>query len=142
LVICSSGWQSYDSAGARIEYGFAFEKKLIVINGSKTSKGFALTNQDLLLNTPMGSVINQIPEIAQFQKLGKGYISFQNRIFTWTLLDRDGYISIPPATLAEYSVEPYDKILPGRGSGLTLALLKQGTIIEEAIKHHELELFK
>ena len=127
---------------ARMEYRFIPGDKLIIMNGSKTSLGFALTNPDLLHNTPFGSMINKIPEIKHFKELENGFISFQKRIFSWTSLDEDGYIKILPETLSRYFIIPGDKILAGRGSGLALAFLKQGAIINEAIKHHELELFK
>ena len=127
---------------ARIEYRFAFGESLIVMSGSKTSKGFAITNHIHIKNTALESMIDQLPEIAQFQELNNEFISYHSRIFTWTILDEYGYIRIPPAVLAKYSVKTGDKILAGRGSGLALAFIKQGTIIEEALKHHELELFK
>jgi len=126
---------------AREEYQFSSGEKLIVMSGSKTSRGFALTNHYHLQDTPLESMIEKIPEIWQFRELEKDYISFQARIFTWTILDEKGYIRIPPVTLAKYFIEPGNKILAGRGSGLALALLKQGSIIEEAKNHAELEIF-
>jgi hypothetical protein len=126
---------------ARNEYRFAPGEKLIVMSGSRTSKGFALTNHNLIQDTAPESLVDQIPEIKQFRELEDGFISFRNRIFTWTLLDHRGYIQILPEILARYSVRPGDKILAGRGSGLALAFIKEGQIIEEAINHPEIEVF-
>jgi hypothetical protein len=62
---------------------------------------------------------------------------FEKRILARGRVTKQGRVALPPAT----GVQPGDRLLAGRGSGLALGFLTQGPIYEEALKHPELEVF-
>jgi len=127
---------------AKEEYNFIKGDKLIIMSGSKTSRGFAITTINKILNTPLLNRIKQFPELYLYRKLENGYLAYKENIYTWSTLNSNGYFTIPPDVIQKFFVRPGDKLLVGRGSGLALAFIKQGTIINEAMKHPELQIFR
>ena len=143
------GWTIVHSDGAILippeameEYSFKSNDKLIVMSGSKTSRGFAITTINKILNTPILIRIKQFPMLYSFKKLKNGYIEDSQKIYTWSMLDSAGYFTIHPDILLKYYIEPGNKLLVGKGSGLALAFIKHGTIVWEACRHPELQTFK
>jgi hypothetical protein len=51
-----------------------------------------------------------------------------------------GFLRLPAETLGNFGIFPGHRLLAVRGSGLALSLIAQGPIVEEARKHHELEV--
>jgi hypothetical protein len=127
---------------AQEEYNFKPGENLIVMSGSKTSRGFAITTINKILHTPILNRLKQFPMLYSFRRLKNGYVADGWKIYTWTTLDAGGCFIIHPDILQKYSVKPGDKLIAGRGSRLALAFIKQGTIINEALKHPELQIFK
>jgi hypothetical protein len=74
-------------------------------------------------------------DICSFRNLENGYLADGQNVYTWTVLDASGYFTIHPDVLQKFSVKTGDRLIVGRGSGLALAFIKQGTIINEALKH-------
>lgn len=127
---------------AQEEYLFKANDKLVIMSGSKTSRGFAITTINKILNTPIFTRIKQFPELYSFRKLENGYLADGWKIYTWSTLNNKGYFKIHPDILKKYFIKPGDKLIVGRGSGLALAFIKQGTIVIEALKHPELKTFR
>jgi hypothetical protein len=127
---------------AQSEYGFKANDKLIVMSGSKTSRGFAITTINKIFNTPIFNRIKQFPELYSFRNLEDGYLADGQKIYTWIFLMANGHFKIHPVVLQKFSVNTGDRLIVGRGSGLALAFIKQGTIINEALKHPELQIFR
>ena len=139
------GWSHVSDCGricipeeARIEYKFQFNDNIIIINGSRTSKGFAITKPDLIKKCPIYNRLSKHKELIQFQNLHHGYIQDKNNIYTWSRIDNQGYFHINEKILNQYYVGLNDNVLVGRGSGFALAFIKTGSIVEEAIRHPEL----
>ena len=48
---------------------------------------------------------------------------------------------LPLETLARYDIKVNDQLLVDKGSGLALAFIVRGPIVEQAREHRELEMF-
>ena len=99
---------------AYIEYGFQQGETAIVIRGSKRSGGIGIGQPEKLNNTVL-----------------------QSRIVGQTTIGADGRVALPSVA----GVQPGERLLVVRGSGLALSLLQRGPIYEEALKHPEIEVF-
>jgi hypothetical protein len=95
------------------EYGFQAGDEVVFLRGSNRSGGFSVGR------------VEKIPPLFDKRILARGRVA------------RQGRVNLPPET----SVEPGDRLLAVRGSGLALGLSAQGPIYELALKHPELEVF-
>ena len=139
------GWSHVSDCGkicipeeAQIEYNFQPSDKIIIISGSRASKGFAITKIDLIKKSQIFNGISVHKELINFQDLQNGYIQDRNRIYTWSEVDTHGYFNINEKSLKQYYVDLNDNLLVGRGSGFTLSFIKTGSIVKEALMHPEL----
>ncbi len=125
---------------AQEEYRFKAGDNLIIMNGSETSGGFAITTFNKIRNTPLLNRINQFPELSSFRNLKNGYLEDNKKIYTWSTLERSGYFIIHPHALKKFFIKPYDKLLVIRGSELAPGFIQKGNIFNEALKHPELKI--
>ncbi len=123
------------------EYRYAAGDRVIVMSGSRTSGGFGLTQKRLLEKSELKALVEALPGLMSFQIAEAETIENQGRRFCWTVIKDKGYINIPLKTLAEYGLKPEDRLAVGRGSYLSIAFIARGPILDEALKHPELELF-
>lgn len=61
----------------------------------------------------------------------------QSRFIAQTTLGTGGCLALPP----EIGMQPGERLLAVRGSGLALGFLLRGPIVEEAQMHAEIEVF-
>jgi hypothetical protein len=101
---------------AYAEYGYRAGEEVIFLAGSRRSGGFS---------------------IGRPQTLAQAKIPLERRGLCRGRIGAAGRIVLPPET----GVEPGDRLLVGRGSGLALGFLRRGPIFEEALLHPEVELF-
>jgi len=98
---------------AYIEYGFQQGETAIVICGSKRSGGIGIGRLEKLNDTVL-----------------------QSHFVGQTTIGADGRVAPPSIT----GVQPGERLLSVRGSGLALSFLQRGPICEEALNHPEIEV--
>lgn len=115
------GWSTVSPDGkiyippeAYAEYGFQPAENAIIIRGSRRSGGFAIGRPEKLLSSPLAS-----------------------RFIGQTTIGRQGQVQLPP----DIGVQPGDRLVVVRGSGLALGFLQRGPVYEEALRHPELITF-
>jgi len=101
---------------AYAEYGFRAGEPVFFLHGSRRSGGFS---------------------IGRLEKLEQSQVPIRQRAFAQGEIGAGGQIELPPET----GVQPGERLLAVRGSGLVLGFLTQGPIYEEAVKHPEIEKF-
>lgn len=135
------GWSAVTDPGtvaippqAVAEYGLSEEDRLIVVPGSRTSGGFALSMPGVVGGSILGVVLEEHPELGEFRiPEGEG-IEHRGRTFCWVRLRR-GTIRLGSQTLRRYGIHIGDRLLVIRGSGLALGFAVRGPIVQEARKH-------
>jgi hypothetical protein len=142
------GWSKVSKDGririppeAFAEYKLAGSEMVILMSGSKRSGGFGLTTVDKLRNSDIGRILEEFPQLASYSIPEGEPLSKGSRTYCWIRLSSEGRFTVPPDTLRVYGIEPGQKVLVARGSGLALGFPSRGPIIEEAKKHPELEVF-
>jgi len=58
------------------------------------------------------------------------------------MIEEGGCITLPPETLREYEIIIGDLLLVVKGSPIAIGFALRGSIIEEASRHPELEVFE
>ena len=143
------GWSEVGSEGkvvvpneALTEYNFETPRKVILMPASKRSGGFALTTPSMLKNSQLSVLFDDAPRLARFELAEGETVTVGKRIYSWTELNKDGSFIVPVETLKKYGVNPRDRLLSVRGSGLALAFIVKGPLIAEAKKHSTLTVHK
>ena len=143
------GWSEVDVNGrivvpneALTEYNFRTPSKLILMQASKRSGGFALTSPFMLRNSKISVFLDKEPRLARFELTEGETVTIGKRIYSWVKLNRDGSFTVPVETLKKYGVKPGDLLLSVRGSGLALAFIVKGPLIADARKHSTIASFK
>ena len=101
---------------AYLEYGFQSGEKVWFIAGSRSSGGFAVFRE---------------------ARKAEPAIPLERRAVAEGTVGENGLLALP----SETGVEPGERLLVVRGSGLALGFLRQGPIVIEARKHLKLEMF-
>lgn len=145
---CVFGWSLVSENGqipippeAFYEHKLAGCEKVIITSGSKRSGGLGLTTVEKLKNSEIGSILNDLPGLASCSIPEGEPVSKGSRTYCWIKLDPNDRFSVPRDTLRACGIEPGQKALVTKGSGLALGFLARGPIVEEAKKHPELETF-
>jgi len=102
-------------AEAYQEYGFQAGGKVVFLRGSRRSGGFAVGRVERIAAAAVGPAL-------QKRVVGGGQVKADRRVL------------LP----AQIGIQPGDRLLAVRGSGLALSFLVRGPIYEEALKHPDL----
>lgn len=113
-VIVGPGNEAPIPPDAYREYGFQAGEPVVFILGSQRSGGFGLGRRE-------GPVLFPI----------------RSRILEEGVLGEEMKVRLPRA----FQLQPGEKLLAVRGSGLALGFLQRGPIYEEALRHPEIEVF-
>jgi hypothetical protein len=113
-VIVGPGNEEHIPQAAYHEYGFQAGELVVFTRGSRRSGGFGVGKHERLALSPIHSRI-----------LEEGSM-------------REGMKVCLPQSL---QIQPGEKLLAVRGSGLALFFLQQGPIYAEALRHPEIEGF-
>jgi hypothetical protein len=101
---------------AYLEYSFRAGEPVCFLRGSQRSGGFS---------------------IGRLEKIEQSKVPLHLRAFSMGKIGMDSQIEIP----LEADIQPGDRLLAVRGSGMALALLTRGPIYALALKHPEVEAF-
>jgi bifunctional DNA-binding transcriptional regulator/antitoxin component of YhaV-PrlF toxin-antitoxin module len=141
------GWSCVGDKGRIIlppeameDYRLKESERLFLVPGSQTSGGFGLAPQESLERSPLGIVMDTHPELKEFRIAEGEVIVNRGKAYCWAQL-RHSSIKISPRTLEHYGIKIGDQLLVIRGSGLAIGFVVRGPIVEEALKHDELEVF-
>ncbi len=123
------------------EYQYREGDRVIVMSGSRTSEGFGLTKTETLDKSELSDLLNRLPRLRNLEIAEAEIIENKGRRFCWTVIKEGGRIDIPLKTLSAYGLKPGDRLVVGKGSHISIAFIARGPILEEALKHPELEIF-
>lgn len=114
------------------EYNIRPDSKVILMTGRNTTKGFSVVCKDLIPNSPLATIFANVPELQNFEIPEGHTITFRDRIFCWTYLNSDRYITLPSRTWNQFGLEVGNKLLCLRATHLAFNNLSEGPYIEQA----------
>ena len=143
------GWSKVGEKGripiageAQEEYHLRPKDKVILSQGSKTSGGFSCIKEEIFRASRLSPLLDANSHLTTF-RFSKGVpTTYKKRVFSWTEICDDGSIDLPLETLQMFGIQPGDRVLVIRGSGLGVSFIVRGPIIEEAHRHVDLLLIE
>jgi bifunctional DNA-binding transcriptional regulator/antitoxin component of YhaV-PrlF toxin-antitoxin module len=143
------GWSEVSSEGRIVvpdealrDYQLKIPCKVILLSGSRSSGGFALTTVALLRKSVLSNMLDENPQLFGFELPEGEIMTIAGKPYCWVTLNQDGRITVPLETMKEYGVNPRDQLLSVRGSHLALGFCVKGPLIDEAEKHSSLTVLK
>jgi hypothetical protein len=126
---------------AQDEYHLVSEDNVILISGSKTTGGFAVTTKTLLQQSELSDVLVSHPALAECQ-IGEGEaMRYKGRLYSWVGLGQGGILTLSSTTLSAYEVKHGEYLLVIRGSDIAFAMGAKGPLLEKAKRHTEIPVF-
>jgi hypothetical protein len=136
------GWSKVGETGRIVippeavkEYELKNHEKVILMGRHKLSGGI-----ELLLMGRLMLLLDVSDRLAGLPASEGKIQDIKGKPFCWARI-RDGGITVPEETLAQYLVHPGNLILAVRGSLASILFLVKGPIVKEA-KKHELPIFE
>ncbi len=131
---------------AREEYAFSPGEDVLVMSGSRSSKGFAVTTTELLSGTPFQrhflECLDSYEQNMTPDEHPRAVFTRKGKVLSRVFLDERCCLHMWPALLEQYGVSPFDRLLVIRGSGIALGYIVKGPIVKEAEKHPEIRTFE
>ncbi|HEY97489.1 MAG TPA: hypothetical protein G4O16_04835 [Dehalococcoidia bacterium] len=127
---------------AMTEYKFRDGDRVILLSGSRKSGGFGVTKSSILQKTNLARLIQDIPGLASYQIPENVTIEAKGRWLCWSTIKTGGYLQLTTETLSKYNIAVGDFLTIGRGSYLAISFIARGVILEEALRHPDLEIFE
>lgn len=127
---------------ARREYLLESGERVILMPGSRTSGGFSIARKSKIEQSKFSEILLRAPEPAQFEIKEGRIVHIGKRALCWLTIRDKGCLPLPPGALEAYGVKPGDHLLAIRGSNVGVGMIVKGPIIEEALKHPEIEVFR
>ena len=123
------------------EYGFRIGDDIIIMSGSRQSGGFGLTRRAIIEKSGIARIIDTLPHLFDHLVAEFEIVTDKVRLYCWTTIQNDGCIVVTPNTLSQYGINTGDLLSAGRGSRLSIAFIARGPIMEECLRHPELQVF-
>ncbi|MDD5338918.1 MAG: hypothetical protein PHG35_05865 [Dehalococcoidales bacterium] len=142
------GWSRVNNDGRIVippeaieEYNFSPGTTVIMISGSKTSGGFVIIKKTVLVESALGGVLKNKPELGDLHIPEGKIIEYKNKKYGWMEIKPGNTLKLKNETLSAYGIKPSDELMAIRGSGLGISLIIKGPIIGHAKTHAEIEKF-
>ena len=126
---------------AMSEYGFKSGDNIIIMSGSRRSGGFGLTRRSIIEKSRLSNIIDALPDLFNHRVAEYEIVTDNVRLFCWTTIQNNGYIKVPPDTLSRYGISTGNLLAVVRGSHLSIGFIVKGPIMEECLRHPELQVF-
>jgi bifunctional DNA-binding transcriptional regulator/antitoxin component of YhaV-PrlF toxin-antitoxin module len=123
------------------EYGYGEHDKVIIMSGSRTSGGFGLTTASNLEKSQLAALLEGLHELSSYRIPEGKILKKRGRLYCWMAIREGSSITVPLETLSQYGLQAGNLLVVGKGSGLAIAFIARGPLLEEALKHPELEVF-
>ena len=123
------------------EYGFSSGDNIILMSGSHSSGGFTITRQDIIEKSELSVIIDTVADVFSHTIAECEVVEHKGRSFCWTMINDSQRITLPFYTLLKFGVNTGERMAVGRGSRLAIAFIAKGPIMEECLRHPELQVF-
>lgn len=114
------------------EYNMAAEEKVYLFTGSKSTGGFGITRQGLLLTAQPGNILKSIPLLLNYGLPEGEFVPYKGCSYCWIKIFPSGMITLPVQTASFLQIVSGMKLLSIRGSNIALVMGARGPLIKKA----------
>ncbi len=112
-------------------YKIENEDKIIIFQSSKITGGFCVTTKNLLENSKLNGILENLPKLKNFEIKSKELIKYKNKIYTWLNI-YDGKIKLTEEFLKAFELKKGMKLLAIKSSDIAFAMGAKGILLERA----------
>ncbi|WP_058304119.1 hypothetical protein [Gorillibacterium timonense] len=144
------GWLTVNDDGsillpqeALMDYQLIGNKKVLLMSGSRTSKGFSVMSLELM-KTYESHMLTVVAPALEGDDLRQDEVFFRQkgRTFASAGLDNEGRLSLPDQAKEAFGIHPDSRLLSIRSSNVAFVNIFEGPIVERARQHSELPVFE
>lgn len=114
------------------EYRIAAEGKVYLFTGSKSTGGFCVTRQKLLLPSKLGHILTEMPELLHYEVPAGTFLPYKGRAYCWIEISETGAIQLTEKMLNFLHLEHGLRLLYIRSSDIALTMGAKGPLLERA----------
>ena len=114
------------------EYRIAGERKVYLFTGSKSTGGFCVTRQGLLLPSKLGHILAETPELLHYEIPAGEFIRYKGRSYCWCTITGSGMIRLTREMMVFLHLEPGMKLLSIRSSDIAFTMGAKGPLLDKA----------
>lgn len=114
------------------EYHIAAEGKVYLFAGSKSTGGFCVTRQGLLLPSKLGHILTEMPALLRYEIPAGTFLSYKRRAYCWAEISEAGEIRLTEKMMAFLNLEPGMQLLSIRSSDIAFTMGAKGPLLEKA----------
>ncbi len=114
------------------EYRIASEGNVYLFTGSKSTGGFCVTRQGLLLPSKLGHILRETPSLLNYKSPSGVFVPYKGRAYCRTEISEDGKIKLTDEMMAFLHLKPGMKLLCIRSSDIAFTMGAKGTLLEKA----------
>lgn len=118
------------------EYHIANEGKVYLFTGSKSTGGFCVTRQGLLLPSKLGKILEEMPLLRDYTTKRGDFIPYKGRSYCWTEITPSGQIFLTAEMMSFLKIQPGMPLLSIRSSDIAFTMGAKGPLLEKA-KNYE-----
>lgn len=121
------------------EYRIADERKVYLFTGSKSTGGFCMTRQGLLLPSKLAHILSETPELLHYEVPMGMFVPYKGRFWCWTEISESGELRLTEEMMAFLDLKPLMRLLSIRSSNIAFTMGAKGPLWEKA-KHFDGEI--
>ena len=114
------------------EYRIAAEEKAYLFTGSKSTGGFCVTRQKLLLPSKLGHILTETPELLHYEVPAGTFLPYKGRACCWIAISETGAIQLTEKMLNFLHLEPGLRLLSICSSDIAFTMGAKGPLLERA----------
>ena len=114
------------------EYNIAAEGRVYLFTGSRSTGGFCVTRQGLLLPSGLGHILTETPELLDYSAPSGAFIQYKGRAYCWREISSAGEITLTKGMLAFLRLSPAMQLLSIRSSDIAFTMGAKGPLLEKA----------
>ena len=114
------------------EYRIASEGRVYLFTGSKSTGGFCVTRQGLLLPSKLGHILTETPALLDYEVPEGNFLFYKGRAYCWMDISEAGEIRLTDAMMAFLRLEPGMRLLTIRSSDIAFTMGAKGPLLEKA----------
>ena len=121
------------------EYRIVDKGKIYLFTGSKSTGGFCVTKQGLLLPSKLGHILTETPELLHYEVPMGAFLPYKGRFYCWTEISESGEIRLTEEMMKFLHLKPQMQLLSIRSSDIAFTMGAKGPLWEKA-KHFDGEI--
>lgn len=114
------------------EYRIASEGRGYLFTGSKSTGGFCVTRQELLLPSKLGHILTETPALLDYGAPEGRFLYYKGRAYCWTAISETGGIRLTDEMMAFLGLESGARLLSIRSSDIAFTMGAKGPLLEKA----------